>query len=46
MNDHREENWIQSAYRKKHSTETALVRIVNNILWAIGNKMCVALVNC
>ena len=34
----------QSAYRKKHSCETALVRIVNDILMAMDKKMCVALV--
>ena len=48
MNDHREENRLhslyQSAYRKKHRTETALVHIVTDILWAMDNKMCVALV--
>ena len=48
MNDFREEHAMhpvnQSAYRKKHSCETALVRITNDILMAMDNRMCVALV--
>jgi hypothetical protein len=48
FNDHREENHLhplfQSAYRKNHSTETALVRIVNDILCSMDEKKCVALV--
>ena len=35
---------MQSAYREAHSTETALVRIQNDILRAIDNKKCVFLV--
>ena len=48
MNSHREEHGLhsefQSAYRKCHSTETALVRIVNDILLEMDQKKCVALV--
>jgi hypothetical protein len=35
---------MQSAYRNGHSTETALVRIQNDLLTAIDNKKCVFLV--
>jgi len=35
---------MQSAYKKDHSTETALLRIQNDILQAIDNKRCVLLV--
>jgi hypothetical protein len=35
---------MQSAYREGHSTETALVRIQNDILQAIDSKKCVFLV--
>ena len=34
----------QSAYRKYHSTETAPVKITNDILCAMDNRMCVGLV--
>jgi len=34
---------LQSAYRKGHSTETALLRVVNNIQRAAGNGQCTAL---
>ena len=48
MNDHKEENWFhslnQSKFIKKHSTEIALMCIVNVILWAMDNKMCVTVV--
>ena len=46
--DHMEENQLhplfQLAYRKIISTETALVRIVNDILCSMDEKKCVALV--
>ena len=29
---------MESAYRKHHNTETALLRVVNDILQAIDNK--------
>ena len=35
---------FQSAYKSRHSTETALTRIQNDILCAIDNNQCVALV--
>ena len=34
----------QSAYRWFHSCETALVRMTNDLLWAMENKNCTALV--
>ena len=34
---------FQSAYKKRHSTETALIRVQNDILQAIDNKDCVIL---
>jgi len=46
--DHKDQNslheMMQSAYRKNHSTETALVRIQNDILRDIDAKQCVGLV--
>lgn len=35
---------MQSAYRNGHSTETALIRIQNDILTAIDNRQCIFLV--
>ena len=34
---------FQSAYKRCHSTETALLKVQNDILIAIDNKKCVAL---
>ena len=34
----------QSAYRKKHSCETSLVKLVNNILWNMENQLVTAIV--
>ena len=33
---------FQSAYRKSHSTETALLRVINDIRMAAGNDQCTA----
>ena len=34
----------QSAYRKKHSCETSLVKLVNDILWNMENQLVTAIV--
>ena len=34
----------QSAYRKEHSCETSLVKLVNDILWGIENQLVTAVV--
>ena len=34
---------LQSAYKKHHSCETALLRVQNDILKSIDNKQCVVL---
>jgi hypothetical protein len=48
LTDHRTENGMyalhQSAYRKHHSTETAMIKIVNDVLSTIDGRKCVALV--
>lgn len=44
MGQHHLHEYYQSAYRMYHSTETALLRVHNDILRAIDKKMCVFLV--
>jgi hypothetical protein len=47
LNDHLESNCLnetfQSAYKRFHSCEIALVRVQNDILNAVDNRRCVAL---
>ena len=47
LNEHMLKNSMyeifQSAYRKAHSTETALTRVQNDILCSLDNKNCVLL---
>ena len=44
MNTHQLQEPLQSAYRNGHSTETALVRIQNDLLRAVDRKECAILV--
>ena len=48
LTDHLEDNNLletsQSAYKKRHSTETALMQINDDLLRAIDNNACVMLV--
>ena len=44
MDNHNLHEVMQSAYKKNHSTETALVRVQNDILTHIDNKHGVILV--
>ena len=44
MKDNSLDQPLQSAYKKNHSTETAIVEIVNDVLLYLDNDMCVLLV--
>ena len=48
INQHYQEHNLvpeyQSAYRKKHSFETSLVKLVNNTLWNMENQLITAIV--
>ena len=44
MSQHRLHEYFQSAYRLYHSTETALLRVHNDILQSLDDKKCVFLV--
>ena len=43
LNDNNLNEPMQSAYKKRHSVETALIRVKNDILRAIDNRRCVVL---
>ena len=43
-NNHPHSEVMQSSYKRGHSTETALLKIQNDVLHAIDNKLCVILV--
>ena len=49
LNDYLTENHLsetfQSAYKRFHSTETALLKVQDDILQAIDNQKCVALLS-
>ena len=36
----------QSAYRRDHSCETSILKLVNDILWAMENQECMAVMAC
>ena len=44
MQTHQLDQKLQSAYKKRHSTETAIVKIVNDLLLSLDNDSCVLLV--
>ena len=44
MNEKKLNPPLQSAYREHHSTETAIVKIMNDILLSLDKDMCVLLV--